>query len=63
LRAWLKSRFAVVPSAAQLRELQDQVAVCATRGHRIHIKVGSGFVERKGMVLDWYNPVVLPHRN
>jgi tRNA(Ile)-lysidine synthase len=63
LRAWLKSRFAVVPSAAQLRELQDQVAVCVTRGHRIHIKVGSGFVERKGMVLDWYNPVVLPHRN
>jgi tRNA(Ile)-lysidine synthase len=63
LRYWLKQRFAVIPSAAQLRELQDQIAASTTRGHRIHIKVGSGFVERKGAVLAWYNPVVLPHRN
>lgn len=62
LRYWLKSGFGVIPSAAQLRELQDQVAACATRGHRIHIKVGNGFVERRGGVLTWYNPVVLPHR-
>lgn len=61
LRCWLKSRFAVVPSTAQLRELQHQLGACVTRGHRIHIKVGAGFVERKGAVLGWYNPVVLPH--
>jgi tRNA(Ile)-lysidine synthase len=63
MRAWLKSGFGVVPSAAQLRELQDQVTACVTRGHRIHIKVGPGFVERRGGVLAWYNPMVLPHTN
>jgi tRNA(Ile)-lysidine synthase len=63
LRAWLKSGFGVMPSTAQLRELQDQIAACVTRGHRIHIKVGAGFVERRGAVLGWYNPMVLPHRN
>jgi tRNA(Ile)-lysidine synthase len=62
LRFWLKSSFGVIPSAAQLRELQGQIAACVTRGHRIHIKVGTGFVERRGAVLAWYNPVVLPHR-
>lgn len=61
LRFWLKSDFGVVPSTAQLRELQDQIAACATRGHRIHIKVGSGYVERRGALLTWYNPTVLPH--
>jgi tRNA(Ile)-lysidine synthase len=63
LRLWLKSDYGVVPSTAQLRELQDQIAACVTRGHRIRIKVGSGTVERKGAVLAWYNPMVLPHRN
>lgn len=61
LRHWLKSGFSVIPTAAQLHELQRQIAACTTRGHRIHIKVGVGFVERKGPVLDWYNPQVLPH--
>jgi len=61
LRYWLKSSFGVIPSAAQLRELQSQIAACSTRGHRIHIKVGIGFVERRGAVLAWYNPTVLPH--
>jgi tRNA(Ile)-lysidine synthase len=28
--------------------LLDQVADCTTRGHRIRIKVGEGFVERRG---------------
>jgi tRNA(Ile)-lysidine synthase len=56
LRYWLKSRFQVIPSAAQLTELLDQVAVCVTRGHRIHIKVGQGFAQRSGEVLTWYNP-------
>lgn len=59
LRYWLKSRFGVVPSTAQLLELQSQVQACVTRGHRIDIKVGAGFVQRKGPVLTWYNPGVL----
>ena len=46
----------VVPSTAQLQELLDQVNACTTRGHRIHIKVGAGFVQRSGPVLTWYNP-------
>lgn len=56
LRFWLKSTYQVIPSAAQLHELIDQVNACTTRGHRIHIKVGQGFVRRNGKVLDWYNP-------
>jgi tRNA(Ile)-lysidine synthase len=63
LRYWLKAAFGVIPSTVQLRELQDQLLACTTRGHRIHIKVGNGFVERRGAVLAWYNPMVLPHRN
>lgn len=56
LRYWLKSGFQVIPSTAQLAELLDQLAVCTTRGHRIHIKVGQGFAQRSGEVLTWYNP-------
>jgi tRNA(Ile)-lysidine synthase len=60
LRFWLKAHFDAIPSTVQLRELQDQIAASTTRGHRIHIKVGDGFVERRGSVLAWYNPRVLP---
>ncbi|MCZ8292242.1 MAG: tRNA lysidine(34) synthetase TilS [Hylemonella sp.] len=56
LRAWLRGSHATTPSAAQLQELLDQLGACTTRGHRIHMKVGSGFVERQGAVLTWYNP-------
>jgi len=56
LRHWLKTAHETVPSAAQLDELLDQIAACSTRGHHIHIKVGAGFVQRKGALLDWYNP-------
>lgn len=56
LRHWLRSAHATAPSAAQLEELLDQVAACSTRGHRIHLKVGNGFVERQGHALTWYNP-------
>jgi len=56
LRHWLKTAHETVPSAAQLDELLDQIAACSTRGHHIHIKVGAGFVQREGAVLDWYNP-------
>jgi tRNA(Ile)-lysidine synthase len=48
LRHWLRSAHAASASAAQLEELLDQVADCTTRGHRIRIKVGEGFVERRG---------------
>ena len=53
LRHWLKSQHQVTPSTAQLQELQAQLADCTTRGHRLHLKVGSGFVRREGDVLRW----------
>jgi len=55
LRHWLLRTHGCTPSAAQLDELLGQVDACRTRGHRIHIKVGTGFVDRVGAVLDWYN--------
>ena len=55
LRHWLKTRFATQASAAQLDELLDQLAACTTRGHKINIKVGSGFAVRQGENLTWYN--------
>ena len=59
LRHWLGTAHSAVPSAAQLGELLDQIAVCTTRGHQIRLKIGSGLCERKGAVLHWYNPSVL----
>ena len=56
LRHWLRTSFGAIPSTAQLQELQSQVQACVTRGHRIHIKVGQGFVHSGGPVLTWYNP-------
>ena len=53
LRHWLRSQHATTPSAAQLNELLDQIAACMTRGHRLNIKVGHGFVQRQGLVLGW----------
>lgn len=53
LRHWLRVHHQTTPTAAQLTELLDQVAACSTRGHRIHIKVGRGFVTRSGLQLDW----------
>jgi tRNA(Ile)-lysidine synthase len=55
LRYWLRSVHAAVPSEAQLQQLLDQLEACATRGHRIHLKVAGGFVERVGDSLRWYN--------
>jgi len=49
----------VIPSAAQLAELLDQLAACTTRGHKIRIKVGTGVAERRGAELHWYNPPAL----
>lgn len=59
LRHWLRTQHQTTPAAAQLHELLGQVAACTTRGHRIHIKVGRGFVVRSGLHLDWYSHQVL----
>ena len=53
LRHWLRLQHATTPSAAQLNELLDQLTACTTRGHRIHLKVGVGFVHREGQHLSW----------
>lgn len=63
LRYWLKRQYQVVPSAAQLAELQDQLADCTTRGHQLHIKVAQGFVQRTGKYLTWYNHQLLRYKN
>ncbi|MDD2711620.1 MAG: tRNA lysidine(34) synthetase TilS [Simplicispira sp.] len=55
LRYWLRSAHQTTPTAAQLAELQRQIAACRTRGQRIHIKVGRGIVQRSAGVLHWYN--------
>ena len=53
LRYWLRIHHQTTPSAAQLAELLDQVAACTTRGHRLRLKVGRGFVLRQGPILEW----------
>lgn len=53
LRYWLNHEHRVIPSTAQLNELLKQLADCSTRGHRLHIKLGSGFVQRQGEYLTW----------
>lgn len=53
LRHWLRQHHATTPSTAQLNELLDQVAACITRGHRLHLKVGQGFVLRAGACLSY----------
>ena len=53
LRHWLKTAHQVSPSTAQLAELQSQVAHCTDRGKQLHIKVASGYVERRGDTLGY----------
>jgi len=53
LRQWLRVHHTTTPSTAQLNELLDQLAACTTRGHRLYLKVGQGFVRRQGLQLDW----------
>ncbi len=59
LRYWLRTAHGQTPSAAQLAQLLQQLQRCTTRGHQIHIKVGSGYIQRHRDVIDWYNPPVL----
>lgn len=53
LRYWLNSVHHTTATAAQLRALQQQLAACTTRGHRIHLKTGRGFSVREGACLTW----------
>lgn len=53
LRHWLLVAHKVRANAAQLNELLNQVEACSTRGHDIRLKVGTGFVERKGDFLSF----------
>ena len=55
LRHWLRQHHAATPSTAQLHELLDQLAACTTRGHRLHIKVGQGFMAREAQRLVWHS--------
>ena len=57
LRHWLRTCHGVAASAAQMDELLNQVADCRTRGHRIHLKVASGFVVRAGDRLRYTPPI------
>ena len=53
LRHWLRQFHQTRPSTAQLDALVSQIVACTTRGHRLHLKVGAGFVLRLGDALDW----------
>jgi tRNA(Ile)-lysidine synthase len=55
LRHWLRHHHATTPSTAQLHELLDQLAACRTRGHRLHLKVGLGFMTREEQHLAWHS--------
>jgi tRNA(Ile)-lysidine synthase len=57
LRHWLLVCHQVRPSAAQLSQLLEQVAVCTTRGHQIHLKVANGHVQRVVSHLQWLSPI------
>lgn len=48
LRHWLRTRHGTIGSEAQIQALIAVLRACTTRGHRIHIKVGEGHVEREG---------------
>lgn len=53
LRHWLYTEHDTQASSAQLQELQRQLKACTTRGHRLNIRVGGGFVVREGEHLAW----------
>jgi tRNA(Ile)-lysidine synthase len=57
LRYWLATCHGVRPSAAQLSELQAQIAACTTRGHQLRLKVATGHVLRVGWQLQWMGSI------
>jgi len=56
LRYWFKS-LGVTASSNQMRELLIQIKSCTTRAHKIHIKLGRGYVRRDGVALAWSESV------
>lgn len=57
LRLWIKGEAGQGPSTAQLETLLDLLERCRTRGHRIHLKVAGGWIDREDGVLRWTPPV------
>jgi tRNA(Ile)-lysidine synthase len=57
LRRWLKGSAGVAASEAQMLALLGQIDACRTRGHRIHIKVANGFIDRDGDRLVFTPPI------
>lgn len=53
LRYWLRARWNVLPSEAQMEQVLKQVAACRTRGHRIELKVADGTLSRDGACLSF----------
>ena len=53
LRYWLKTSHQTTGSEAQINALLDVLAACTTRGHKIRIKTGNGYVQRDGEKLVW----------
>ncbi|WP_425505949.1 tRNA lysidine(34) synthetase TilS [Tepidicella baoligensis] len=61
LRHWLRQVGARQASEAQLQQVLRQIAACTTRGHRIHLRVGRGYLLRQGQVLSyWPDEAQLP---
>jgi len=52
LRHWFKS-LGTSASTSQMNELLSQIERCRTRGHKIKLKLGRGFVVRDGANLSW----------
>jgi tRNA(Ile)-lysidine synthase len=52
LRYWFKS-LGTSASNSQMNELLSQIERCTTRGHKIELKLGRGFVFREGTNLMW----------
>lgn len=57
LRHWLRLHWQAGPSEAQLEQALDQIAACTTRGHRIRLKLASGYLLREGAGL-CYQPSI-----
>jgi tRNA(Ile)-lysidine synthase len=53
LRHWLKHTHQTTPSTVQLAALLSQIEACTTRGHRLDLKLGRGYISRQGAVLAW----------
>lgn len=53
LRHWLRAVYGQSASTAQMDEALTQIAACQTRGHQIRLRVGTGWLERRGPHLHW----------